>query len=70
MVWLQVDRPHGLVVGGGMVLGGIVAVVHCTRLPVHTELSLPYSVPDPIEAHVHGLGSALLDSVIGNTIGY
>ena len=70
MIRLQVDRPHGLMMGGGMVLGGIVSVVHGPRFPVHPELSLPDSVPDPIEAHVHGFGSALFDSVIGNAIGY
>ena len=58
-----------MVVGGWVVLGRVVAVVECTRLPVNSELALSYSVADQIEAHIHGFGASLFDSVICNSFG-
>ena len=35
-----------------------------------TEVSLAYSVPDPVQAHVRGLGQALRDGVGGDADGH
>ena len=42
---------------------GIVGEVALGGFPVNMKLSLTLSVADPIEAHVHGFGSALDNSV-------
>ena len=52
-----------------MMLGEVVGQVVGSPLPQDGELPLGNSVPDPVEAHVNGFGSALLDGVIGNALG-
>jgi hypothetical protein len=50
---------------GRVVLTVIVRTVGFATFPVYDELALFYTVPDPIVSHIHGLGPALLGTVIG-----
>ena len=49
----------------GVMFGGIVSKVGVAWAPVNIELSLFYSVHNPVEAHVHGFRHFLLDGLIG-----
>ena len=51
-----------------MVLAKVVAQVSTPWFPTHIELALLDAVLEPVEAHVHGFGMALLDGVIGYTV--
>ena len=61
---VQVFGPHFSVVGGRMVLGVVITKVGFARGPVDFELALANSVLDPVEAHVDGFGSLLLDGAV------
>jgi hypothetical protein len=53
--------------GGRVMFSEIVSIVVSARFPMDEELALAYhTVTNPIEAHVDGLGSALLGGVVGN----
>ena len=52
--------------GRGVVLGVVVGEILLAGLPVHSELSLFYPILDPVESHVHRLGSFGLDRVVGD----
>ena len=52
-----------------MVLGEVVTMVVGSLKPVDFELSLGYSVLDPVESHVHCLGSLDFDALVGKSIG-
>jgi hypothetical protein len=53
---------HTAMVSGCVVLGHIVCEVSSSRAPVDMELALVDTVFEPVEAHVNGFGSLLLDS--------
>ena len=48
-------------VGGGKVFSEITSLVCGAGFPIYVELFLIFSVPDPIETHVHCFGLALFD---------
>ena len=48
----------------GMVLSEIVGAINFCFSPVHMKLVLAYAVTNPVEAHVDGFGSFLLDCVV------
>jgi hypothetical protein len=52
--------------GRRMVFGEVVGLVQDAFAPIDVELLLAHAVADPVEAHVDGFGSLLLDSVIGD----
>jgi len=43
-----------------MVFGEVISTIGAAQLPENVELALVDPVPDPIKAHVNGLGSFLL----------
>ena len=47
-----------------MVLCVVISEVILSSFPMDVEMSLAYSIPDPIEPHVNSFRSLLLDSVI------
>ena len=49
-----------------MVLGVAIGEILLAGFPVHSELSLFHSILDPVESHVHRLGSFGLDRVVGD----
>ena len=61
---MKINRSHCSVVGGWEVFGEIVCEVVLSFFPVDVELSLANSVSYPVESHINGLGSFLLDCVI------
>ena len=65
---MEMHLADNLVVGHRVVLGPVVAQVVSSFFPVDSELALADTVPDPVELHVHGLGPALFDTVIDNSI--
>ena len=52
--------------GGRVVLGEVIRLVVFSFVPKDSELTAVGSVLEPVEAHVHGLGSLDLDRVVGN----
>lgn len=48
-----VSRTHDSMMCKRMVLGEVVRVVYNTRCSVYVEVSMSYSVLNPIEAHVY-----------------
>ena len=52
-----------------MVLGVVVGTIGLAGFPVHSELALFHTISDPIESHVHCLGSFGLDCVVGDSFG-
>ena len=52
-----------------MVFGEIIGAVKSAFFPVYKKLSLANAIVNPIEMHVDGFGSFLLDGVIGNAVG-
>ena len=53
--------------GCWMVFGPIVGVIEYTRSPIELELLLCFSVPEPVEAHIHGLCAFGLDFAIDDS---
>jgi hypothetical protein len=62
----QIATAHEAVMGRGVVLGEVVGQIVGTLAPVDVEVALSDPVANPVEPHVHGFGSALFDSAIGN----
>jgi hypothetical protein len=60
---------HQAVVGGWKVLGEIIGKVFWAGSPVDDELSLLYTVFDPVETHVDGFGATLANAIIGDAGG-
>ena len=56
-------------VRGGMVFREIIRAVVTAFFPTDYKLALADTVADPVKAHVNGLGSFLLDSVVGDAGG-
>jgi hypothetical protein len=52
--------------GRRMMLGEVVSLIVYSWLSVDDELTSVNPVADPVETHVHGFGSALLDRVVGD----
>jgi len=67
---VQIGWTDTLMMGGRMVHDKIISTVIAAWLPEDVKLALADMIPDPIKVHVDGLGSFLLYSVIGNTIGH
>ena len=65
---MEVEGPHGSVVGGGMVFGEVICEVAFTFAPINLELILSHSVSYPIEAHVNGFGPLLFYRVIDDSL--
>lgn len=66
---VEVCRADFAVVGGGVVLGEVIAKVGGAWTPVHEEMALANTILDPVEAHVHCFGFALTDSSVGDARG-
>ena len=49
--------------------GEVISVIVLPLLPMDSKLSLVYSVLDPVEPHVHCLGSLDLGSLVGKSVG-
>ena len=47
----------------------IIGIIVSAASPIHQEFAIFNPVTDPVEAHVNGFGTALLDSVVDNTSG-
>ena len=52
---------------GRVVLGEIIGQIVFSPTPVDEKLTLLHAIADPVEAHVHSLGTALFDSVVDDT---
>ena len=63
---MDVRGSYFLVMRGWMVLGVEVSSVVPARAPFKLELLLFSSVLEPVEAHVHGLGTAHLQGAVDN----
>ncbi len=59
----------GFMVGVWVVPGVVVSPVLGARIPVITKLILGSAAPEPPEAHIHHLGLAGDNCVVGNTCG-
>ncbi len=59
----------GFMVGVRVVFGVVVSPVLGARIPVITKLVLGFVAPEPPEAHIHHLGPAGDNCVVGNTCG-
>ena len=53
----------------GMVLGPVVSMVESSRGPKDLELFLAHAVAEPVNAHVHSFGTALLHGVVKDAFG-
>jgi hypothetical protein len=51
--------------GQWMMLGEVIGQIGFYGFPVDDDLSLVNPVADPVETHVYGFGSALLNSIVG-----
>jgi hypothetical protein len=56
-----------LMVGIAVMFGEVIGLIETAFAPINYKLALASTVADPIEAHVDGFGSLLLDSVVGDT---
>ena len=56
----------GKVVHGGVIFCGIVQHVELACGPEELELSLRFSAAEPVEVHVHVLGFAWNDGLVGH----
>ena len=54
---------------GRVMLCEVVSPVALAWIPVDMELSLPYPVSYPVEAHIHCFGSFLFDGICANSLG-
>ena len=50
-------------------LGEVIGVVELPGAPVDLQLLLEFSVAEPVEAHVHRLGSFWLNLVVDDCLG-
>jgi hypothetical protein len=58
-----------MMMGCRMLFGKVVRVVVFAPFPMDAELILLRAATDPVKTHVHGLGLALLDSVVDDAAG-
>ena len=65
---MQVDWPHYAVMADRVMLGEVIGQVALAFGPVDVEVTLSFAIADPVIAHVHCLGSTLLDEIVGNAI--
>jgi hypothetical protein len=54
---------------GRLMLGKVISAVGRAAFSIDNELSLANAVADPIETHIHRLGSFLLDAIVGYSRG-
>ena len=66
---VEIGWAHETMVGGGMMLGVVVAKVLAPGSPVDLELALGGPILEPIESHVDGLGAFLLYCAVGKSDG-
>ena len=66
---MQICRAHATVVRWGVMLCKIVREIFSSFSPVNVELSLAFTILQPIETHVDGFGTSLFHSVVGNAGG-
>ena len=52
-----------------VVFGEVICVIVLSWLPMDSKLVLGYSILDPVESHIHGLGSFNFGSSIGKAVG-
>ena len=64
---MEINWPHELMVGWGMVFIVVIPDILASRLPVDDELALFCSVLDPIKSHINCFGVFLFDCAIGKT---
>jgi hypothetical protein len=55
-------------VRGSVVLSKVISNICASRYPENVKLSLVYMVTYLVEMHVHGVGLALFDAIIGDAI--
>ena len=65
---MKIDRANKFVVSRAVVYCEIVSQICFSFGPIDLELALGNAVSEPVEAHVDGFGSVLLDGVVENTI--
>ena len=63
----KIVGAHINVVLSGMMFCVVVCIVFAAFAPIDEELIVGDTVADPVEAHVDGFGSALLDGVVGES---
>ena len=69
-VWdVEVEGAHMLMMGGGMMLSVVISPVVGAFTPVDEELTLIRAVSDPVEPHVHCLGSFLFNGIVDDAVG-
>lgn len=66
---MQISGPHAFVMGRGMMLREVVGKVELAWRPEDGVLILINAILKPIETHVNGLGTSLLDSVTEDALG-
>ena len=66
---MKIDRANKFVVSRAVVFCKIVSQISFSWDPIDLELALGTVVLEPVEAHVDGFGSVLLDGVVEDTIG-
>ena len=69
-VWSKKFPTHTLVMLGWMMFGPIIRIIEFSRAPVNAKLFLAFSVPEPMESHVHGLCSFWLYFAVDDSIGH
>ena len=62
---MQVGRSYNTVMVRIVVLGEVLNNVSAAGFPINEKLALPDAVLDPIETHIDGFGSFLLDFAVG-----
>ena len=67
---MQVGGSNPLVVRRGVVFGEVITFVGASRGPVEMVLALADAILEPVEAHVDGFGTALLDCVREDAMGH
>jgi hypothetical protein len=66
---MEEEWSHGSVVGSCVMFGVVISAVDLPCFPKDMELTLAYSVSNPVEAHVNGAGSALFRCFIEDALG-
>lgn len=65
----QYNRSYLLMLWQWKVLGEVISHVGFARSPAYFKLVLLDAIIDPVEMHVHGFATPLLDTVVGNAHG-
>ena len=63
---MHVVMAHGHVMLARVCFGEEVREIGAAWLPFNVEMALADAVTDPVETHVHGLATLLLDCVVSN----